>query len=378
MRYSDFKIVEAPGDEIPAKNMGNLEVGADRVDKNELTDLQRTVADRVMKVGDASILHRVEAILRKGGLNRISTAYFKADSDAEKFINRLSQMIIELDIPTNDKIAFLKEFATTNCIKPEKLFDNSGTPQSMDSWFEGSQTARTMFRAMINDPGLIGKNAGEAGPGELAIACFHRKVTAGTDPKAGYDLKYGADEVEVKTSTGKGGGGRWTSMNDYPLDVYARSTESKLDPKKLPKSVTVFKAQLPWIVDILSDPQYTKERSTALGTQPGASQSPIMIGEQKQIFQRLLEIAYPNADQSLITKAVQKYPQYTRQDIAPIAFASYKAKQAFSSMLLMKAGGENITTLHFADLEKAVDKFTLGQLYLSGQQRGMSMQATLR
>tara|TARA_B110000459_G_scaffold202529_1_gene255902 strand:+ start:1675 stop:2799 length:1125 start_codon:yes stop_codon:yes gene_type:complete len=373
MRFQDFKLVEAPGDEIPAKKMANVNVASDTFDGDEVNDLQQQVADRVMRVQDPSVLHRVEAILRKGGITRISNAYFKRDSDAEKFVNRLATMIIELEIPTNDKIAFLKEFATKNCIIPEKIFDGTGTPQSMDTWFDGSQTARTMFKAMINDPGLIGKNAGEAGPGELAIACFHRKITAGTDPRASYDLKYGSDLIEVKTSAGGKGGGRWTAMNDYPLDTYIRSTESKIDPKKCPKSVSMFRSTrqsaktLPNIVDVLSDPQYLKEE----GGQP------IMIAEQKQIFKRLLQYAYPNADDQLITKAASSYPNHTTKDIAPVAFASYKAKQDFTSMLLMRASGDNITTLHFNDLAVAVDKFKLGALYLNGQQRGMSMQATL-
>ena len=373
MRYQDFKLVEAPGDEIPAKKMANVNVASDTFDDKEVNDLQQQVADRVMRVQDPSVLHRVEAILRKGGITRISNAYFKRDSDAEKFVNRLATMIIELEIPTNDKIAFLKEFATKNCIIPEKIFDGTGTPQSMDTWFDGSQTARTMFKAMINDPGLIGKNAGEAGPGELAIACFHRKITAGTDPKASYDLKYGSDLIEVKTSAGGKGGGRWTAMNDYPLDTYIRSSESRIDPKKCPKSVSMFRSTrqsaktLPNIVDVLSDPQYLKEE----GGQP------IMIAEQKQIFKRLLQYAYPNADDQLINKAASSYPDHTTRDIAPVAFASYKAKQDFTSMLLMKASGDNITTLHFNDLSVAVDKFKLGALYLNGQQRGMSMQATL-
>ena len=372
MRYSDIKIVEALGDETPATQMGGVKVGADTVDPKEIADLQQQVADRVMKVADSSVLHRVEAILRKGGITRISNAYFKKDSDAEKFVQRLATMIIELDIPTTDKLQFLKEFATTNMIVPDQLFDGSGTPKSMDSWFKGSTTAQTMFKAMINDPGLIGKNAGEAGPGELAIACFHRQITAGTDPKASYDLKFGNDLVEVKTSTGKGGGGRWTAMNDYPLVTYMQSSESKLDPKKVPKSVTVFKTTgvkaLPNIVDILSDPVYLKEGET----------NPLMASEQQAIFKRLLELAYPNADPKLIENAASTYPQHTKESIAPVVFASYKFKQDFTSMLLMKAGGGNITTLHVSDLSVAADKFSLGQLYLSGQQRGMSMQATLR
>jgi hypothetical protein len=372
MRYQDFKIVEAAGDEEPAKKLPNVNVGSDTYDEKEVADLQQQVADRVMRVQDSSVLHRVEAILRKGGITRISNAYFKRDSDAEKFVNRLAQMIIELEIPTNDKIAFLKEFATTNMIKPDAIFDGSGTAQSMDSWFEGSQTARTMFKAMINDPGLIGKNAGEAGPGELAIACFHRQITAGTDPKASYDLKYGSDLIEVKTSAGGKGGGRWTAMNDYPLDTYVRSSESKIDPKKCPKSVSMFRSTrqsaktLPNIVEVLSDPQYLKDPDT-----------PLMANEQVQIFKRLLQYAYPNADEAKINLAARSYPNHTTKDIAPVAFESYKAKQDFTSMLLMKASGDNITTLHFSDLSVAVDKFKLGALYLNGQQRGMSMQATL-
>ena len=42
--------------------MGNVEVGADSVDPAEVDDLQKQIADRVMKVADPAILHRVEAI----------------------------------------------------------------------------------------------------------------------------------------------------------------------------------------------------------------------------------------------------------------------------------------------------------------------------
>ena len=127
---------------------------------------------------------------------------------------------------------------------------------------------------------------------------------------------------------------------------------------------------LPNIVDVLSDPQYLK-------VEEGAQPTPLMLAEQKQIFKRLLQYAYPNADDNLINNATNSYPDHTTRTIAPVAFASYKAKQDFTSMLLMKASGDNITTLHFDDLSIAVDKFKLGALYLNGQQRGMSMQATL-
>ena len=370
MRYQDFKITEAPGDEIAAKNMGGIETAP--VDNNEIEKLQNDIAKRVNDVADPAVLHRIQSLLRKSNIGNISKFAFKKDSDAQKFVGRLSEIILGLDIPVTDKVNFLREFGRENMIKADELFDNSGTPKSMDSWFEGSETARTVFKAMINDPGLIGKNAGEAGPGELAIACFHRDITAGTDPKASYDLKYGNDLIEVKTKAagdGSGGGGRWTAMNDYPMVTFAQSSESPFDAKKLPTSIVPYEhtGKHPSIQAVLNDPVFLKN--------PDA---PLDDATQKKIFQTLLAIAYPNADAKFIIDAANKYPNQTRADIAPAAFESYKGKQQFTSMLLMKASNDNVSTLHFSDLNKAIDNFTLGGLYLSGQQRGMSMQATMK
>lgn len=370
MRYRDFKLVEAAGDEEAAPNMAGLDTQT--VDNAEIEKLQQDIAARVQNTGDTSVLNRIQALLRKSNIGNISKFAFQKDTDAQKFISRLSEIILGLDIPIGDKVNFLREFGRKNMIKADQLFDNTGQPKSMDTWFDGSETARTVFKAMINDAGLIGKNAGEAGPGELAIACFNREITAGTDPKASYDLKYGNDLVEVKTKasgSGGGGGGRWTAMNDYPLVTFAQSGQSPLDNKKIPKSVVVFggdRVKLPSIAQVLNDPQYLKN--------PDA---PLDENTQKQIFQQLLSLAYPNADQKIINNAANNYPNHTREDIAPAAFESYKAKQKFTSMLLMKANNDNISTLHFTDLGNAVNNFKLGGLYLNGQQRGMSMQATM-
>ena len=370
MRYHEIKIVEAPGDEVAAKDMAGLDTQP--IDNAEIEKLQTDIAQRVNQVADPAVLHRIQSLLRKSNIGNISNFAFKKDSDAEKFVGRLSEIILGLDIPVADKVNFLREFGRSNMIKAEELLDNSGTPKSMDSWFEGSETARTVFKAMINDPGLIGKNAGEAGPGELAIACFHREITAGTDPKASYDLKYKNDLIEVKTkaSEGKGGGGgRWTAMNDYPMVTFAQSSQSPLDPKKLPKSIVPYEhsGTHPSIQAILNDPNYLKN--------PDA---PLDEATQKKIFEQLLALAYPNASPEFIRAGASKYPNQTRVDIAPVAFESYKGKQQFTSMLLMKASSDNVSTLHFSDLSKAIDNFILGGLYLMGQQRGMSMQATMK
>ena len=387
MRFKEFRVIkEAPGEEIPAKKMAGLDVEEPPIKKAsdaEIKGLQQSIAGKVTKVGDAAILHRVESILRKSGINRVAARFFKVDSDASKFITRLSEIIIRMEVPVQDKMTFLREFGNSNMIVADELFDNSGTAKSMDTWFNGSETARTMFKLMINDPRLIGKDAGEAGPGEVAIACFHRDITVGTDPKAGYDLKYGNDLIEIKTKASEassGGGGRWTAMNDYPLQTYASGGDSLLDPDKLPVSVSLFgttrklKKKLPSLIEILNDPIYLKVPE---GTDPNTVQ-PLDEAQQKAIFGRLLKLAYINASEQTIARAVDAYPNFNVNDIAPVAFESYKAKQKFTSMMLMKASKDNITSLHFTDLAKAAENFKFSPLYLSGQQRGMSLQAGLK
>lgn len=398
MRFQEFKIInEAPGDEQPAKSMGGLDTPEPSIEKAsaaEIKGLQQSIAGKVTKVGDAAVLHRVESILRKSGINRVASRFFKVDSDASKFITRLSEIIIGLEIPVQEKMNFLREFGQKNMIIADELFDNSGTPKSMNSWFDGSETARLMFKLMINDPRLIGKDAGEAGPGEVAIACFHRGITVGTDPKAGYDLKYGNDLIEIKTKAsekGSGGGGRWTAMNDFPLQTYASGGDSLLDPDKLPPSVSMFgterkqKNKLPSLVEVLNDPAYLKTND-AIDSKKSDTQSspipnlvvPLSDAQQKDVFAKVLKLAYINASNETINNAVSVYPNFTVNDVAPIAFESYKAKQKFTSMMLMKATKDNITSLHFTDLNKATENFKFSNLYVSGQQRGMSLQASLK
>ena len=106
MRFKEFKIIkEAPGEEIPAKKMAGLDVEAPpikRASDAEIKGLQQSIAGKVQKVGDAAILHRVESILRKSGINRVAARFFKVDSDASKFITRLSEIIIRMEVPVQD------------------------------------------------------------------------------------------------------------------------------------------------------------------------------------------------------------------------------------------------------------------------------------
>ena len=350
----------------------NLNESIIREDEEEVTKLQTAIKAQVDKVGDESILNKVVAILRKGNISNIANLAFRKDSDAAKFLERLGQMIIDMDYSISEKVAFLRDFGRKNFIDAEKLFDNSGLPNPMSNWWTGEGIATEMFRAMINDPYLQGKYAGEAGPGEVAIAAFHRKVFVGTDPSAGYDLKYGKDEVEVKAKTTKqSGGGRWTSPVDQPLVTYASQPTSILDKDKLPASVGLKAGRtLPGISDILGNPEYYAE---------GVDPQLITPAKQKQLAKQILSICYPLASSSSLNKAVANYPDLTVADVAPAAFESYRGKQKFNSMMMIKAYNEDIVTLHFDYVTpEVIQQLAMSTIYLSGQQRGTSLQASFR
>ena len=341
----------------------------------DIDQLQNQIKAQVDKVADIGLLNKIASMLRGTNIGNIAKYAFKKDSDAAKFINRLAEMIIQLDVPISEKANFLRDFGRKNYISAGDLFDNSGAVKTMDSWWEGTGLATTMFKMMINDPLLQGKSAGEAGPGEVAIACFHRDITVGTDPKAGYDLKYGSDEIEVKAaSTGSSGGGRWTAANDYPLDTYARGSQSLLDPEKLPKSVALLSGgrSVPGIADVLNNPEYMK---TPEGQAPTTF---LNAKQQADIYEQVLKLAYPNASKDSLEAAVAEYPKVSRSTVGRVAFENYKAKQQFSSMLLLKVAGGTVQTCHFTDLSLVLDKITIGTIYFSGQMRGASVQASFK
>lgn len=342
-------------------------------------DQQRSdIKNRIDSVTDSGILNKIASILRSSNLSNITKLAFSKDEDASAFIGRLSQMILDLDIPISGKIKFLREFGRTNMIKANVLFDKSNQVHSMEDWFEGSDTAKLMFKKMINDPQLQGKFAGEAGPGEVAIASFHREIQVGRTPDAGYDLMYNKQKIEVKAkTTDASGGGRWTAFDDAPFETYLNSPSSPFDKAKVPNGVRALPGKTsavkqPSLAQVLNDPQYLKN--------PDA---PLSQAQQKEIYKQVIKQAYQKADDSTVDDAVRNYPNISIVGLAKVAFESYKRKQGLDSMLFIKSVADGISTISFDDPEEAIatlgNSIKTGDLYVRGQkQRGMAFQSTLK
>jgi len=342
-----------------------INLNENKIYEDTISDLQAQTKAQVDRVGNEELLHKVISMLRSSNINNIAKMAFNKDADAKKFIKRLGQIIVELNFPLAEKIQFLRGFGSTTYIDAPKLFDNSGKRNVSSNWWRGGEVATALFSAMITDPFLQGKYAGEAGPGEVAIAAFHKDISVGAG--TGYDLKYGADEIEVKAqATKQSGGGRWTSPVDSPLSNYANTPTSVLDPKKLPNVVGLESTRKTLgLPQLLNDPAYLKK-----------GVKPLTPNQQRTICHDILKIAYPLADAASLKNAVASYPAVTRRTVAPAAFESYKNKQKFNSMMLIKGFNKHIETLHFNYVTPEVlDLLTITVLYVKGQIRGMSLQA---
>jgi phosphopantetheine adenylyltransferase len=350
--------------------------GMIKEDEVDPDTLKKQIITRIQKTDNPKLLNKVASILRSGNIGNIVKFAFGKDSDAKQFINRLSQIIVDMEVPIPTKIQFLKEFGRQNYIKPEILFDGSGDVKSMDDWWTGSGIASVMFQKMINDPQLQGKFAGEAGPGEVALAAFHRKITVGTSPDAGYDLKWGGKliEVKAKASTSSGGGGRWTAYDDTPLETYLNRPDSLLNKELVPAGVRTLpgkttRVKQPHLAQVLSDPQYAKDPN-----------NPLTSEQQKQIFKLVLKTAYQSADDGLIDSAVVNYPNVSPLQLGKIAFQSYKVKQGLHSMLLVRLSSDGVQTISIDEPTEALMQFvTIGDTYVRGQkQRGMAYQVAIK
>ena len=350
--------------------------GMIKEDEVDSDTLKKQIISRIQKTDNEKVLNKIASILRSGNIGNIVKFAFSKDSDAKQFINRLSQIIIDMEVPIPNKVEFLKQFGRTNYIKPEILFDGSGDVKSMDDWWTGSGIASVMFQKMINDPQLQGKFAGEAGPGEVALAAFHRKITVGTSPDAGYDLKWGGKliEVKAKASASSGGGGRWTAYDDTPLETYLNRPDSLLNKELVPAGVRTLpgkttRVKQPHLAQVLSDPQYAKDPN-----------NPLTSEQQKQIFKLVLKTAYQSADDGLIDNALVNYPNVSPLQLGKIAFQSYKVKQGLHSMLLIKLSSDGVQTISIDEPTEALMQFvTIGDTYVRGQkQRGMAYQVAIK
>ena len=343
--------------------------------ETDVVQLQKQIQQRVAQTQDTTILNKVASLLRKSNIGNITKLAFSRDEDAKQFVDRLAQMIIELDVPISDKVQFLKEFGRKNYIKPGKLFDGSAQVRSMDDWWEGTGLASVFFQQMINDPLLQGKFAGSTGPGEVAIACFHKDITVGTTSTQDYDLMYDNKKIEVKakTATSSGGGGRWTAYDNAPFETYLSQSDSLLNRDAIPLGVRTLpgtsRVKQPSLAQVLMDPQYAKN-----------PKKPLTRPEQKKIFAKVLKIAYQSADNKVINNAVANYPNISPLDIGKVAFASYKIKQGLHSMLLIKKSDVGLNTISFVEpTDEMMTFISTGDTYVRGQkQRGMDFQATLK
>jgi hypothetical protein len=224
------------------------------IDIFEDPTLKKEIIDAVKKTDDTQLLQKILNTLTVGDLPIRLREILRKDADASKFAESIAKVIMHMDNPNSDKMAFLENYAT-GFINTDLLLDGQ---QHNYREFINSPLALDLFKILSTQ--LVSQGVG---PCEVAFAVLSPKIRWSGRAGGGGDIQVNKIAVEVKARVASGGrwinarkatidmagirramDDAWTkSKNPEPLDMPDRTNFSywvqnirpKIDPKLLPK-----------------------------------------------------------------------------------------------------------------------------------------------
>lgn len=216
--------------------------------------LKKEIIDAVKKTDDTQVLQKILNTLTVGDLPVRLREILRKDADASKFAESIAKVIMHMDNPNSDKMAFLENYAN-GFINTDLLLDGQ---QHNYREFINSPLALDLFKILSTQ--LVSQGVG---PCEVAFAVLSPKIRWSGRAGGGGDIQVNKVAVEVKARVASGG--RWInarkatidmagirramedawvkSQNPEPLEMPDRTNFSywvqnirpKIDPKILPK-----------------------------------------------------------------------------------------------------------------------------------------------
>lgn len=216
--------------------------------------LKKEIIDAVKKTDDAQLLQKILNTLTVGDLPVRLREILRKDVDASKFAESIAKVIMHMDNPNSDKMAFLENY-TNGFINTDLLLDGQ---QHNYREFINSPLALDLFKILSTQ--LVSQGVG---PCEVAFAVLSPSIRWSGRAGGGGDIQVNKVAVEVKARVASGG--RWInarkatidmagirramedawvkSKNPEPLEMpdrtnftyFIQNIRPKIDPKILPK-----------------------------------------------------------------------------------------------------------------------------------------------
>ena len=170
--------------------------------------LKNIVTGLIQQTDDVNLLNKVYNALKAGDVTGRLSAAMSQDADAKKFLDTLTQVVLQTDGTVDEKLAFADNFArgfvdVKSLFSKEKIgYDNFITPGFPQRVFDN----------------LVPIIKQGVGPGELAFSIMSPAIRFTGQETGGGDLQVqGVGYVELKTE--QASGGRWINARKANMSL---------------------------------------------------------------------------------------------------------------------------------------------------------------
>lgn len=314
-------------------------------------NIKTQVISAVKQTDDDRLLQKVLGVLRTGNLDERVAAVLGKDADARKFLDIISEIIMRINAPLEQKDQFLEKFPQ-GILDVSKLLDGS---QHSFQELVGAGFNTELFKILASRLTSQG-----VGPGEVALAIYSPDVKWSGRTVGGGDILVKDRPVEVKTSISAGG--RWINARKANMDMrrirtaiengISKSQGTPVDPALIPARVNANK----WVNELrpMIKPEYldavVKDMAEGLFSHVDTSryQSALKSGDAATIIDTLLDTGYEN----------------------------YKKYSGFEGILLMDVPTESAQ--YFKDYPSMRGKIKINSPYLLAPESEAMPQVSLR
>jgi hypothetical protein len=283
-------------------------------------DIKQQALAAVQSTDDPDLLQRVVDTLKAGNIEERIKLVLGKDADANRFIDKLAEIIVAIKAPVSEKNTFLKQFPK-GIVNTQLLLDGS---QHTFSELVGPGFNTELFKILTQV--MVSQGVG---PGEVALAVLSPQIKWSGRAAGGGDIQVGDQAVEVKTSISAGG--RWINARKATMDMSGIKTN---------------------IVKGIIDSQKKK----GVDTDPASIEVPARLNPATWVesFRPLIDKSllpavtkgmadglFNHTDNSLYQRALASgTPEQIKDAVLNVGFNNYKSYSHFNGILLMDFKGQ--------------------------------------
>lgn len=305
--------------------------------------LKKEIINTVKGIDDETLLYKVLNTLKAGNIEERIASIIGHDADAKGFLDRITEIIVKIPAPIEEKNAFLEQYSKG--IINTKLLLGGGASNFLQL-VNGNNFAKELFKILSTN--LVSQGVG---PGEVALAVLSPEIKWSGRAVGGGDVQIGKQAVEVKTSVSKGG--RWINARKATMNM-AGIEQAIVDAEiETLKKVHGQKNPQPMALPDRLNPSFW------VNTIRPRIDPTILKTCVKQMANGL----FNHVDNSRYQTALLSGDAFEiKEAILAVGFDNYKAYSHFDGILLMDIGIE--TAQYFKDYASMADSISAGTAYI--------------